>query len=720
MTEFSFIVTHVDVSTSTSTVISSDVESITVVEAGTGEISSAQVRLESDNGKYVTAAGGTQIDEFDTIRIQITDQDSKTFDKVYEVHNIIPVESAQEGNVVDLECYGLEWHLQKFYFAKQFYFENAFTVVRDIINTYNDNKGDDQPKVEGHDATTFNDGTVIHKTNILPKWTANMYDFNISEKKCYDGCVDVVNRLGNTVAAGGANDFFELYFTKHSTDNTKIVLQAFPSGGDPDHPTAGSEVTITDADSINEDPTEGGIESTQGTVIADWGADDFGSQPVDASKFAGELEAFDLDPVHDTTVTYPQFARVQLNDVHYVSDINNNSSTPPTNWTVKNVRDYLGDNGITGYTPWTDGLASEWQNSGCNPNNVAGFGFGNEGCWDSNLVIFDNNHFATQVVVRCTTDVTGSGTGQIPAQYDYTSGNFYRGFRVLVDPNIAALGGVFIQNSGNDRKGKAYSKNVVQHNGQFNTGSNEFKNWDVVHVTVDDEEVNVTHEGSVYIRESGTWVDRHAQSRANHCFHEFQSTEGTTNNIGINSTIKSTGPTVTYGATAAVETQWDYTTFNLISDLILTDSNYYRFGAWLNLRFPFPHNTFNSVSTLGALWGNNTTKKEPATFDVNNMHLTHSGKDSFNQDEAEEYGPCSAITFAMNLKWTNESLGGLVLQGDFKMRCFMYDTEDNVVVSDFTIGKMCHYHLQAFKSIVPERHSVEHSILQIPFFYSAT
>ena len=108
---------------------------------------------------------------------------------------------------------------------------------------------------------------------------------------------------------------------------------------------------------------------------------------------------------------------------------------------------------------------------------------------------------------------------------------------------------------------------------------------------------------------------------------------------------------------------------------------------WLDLTFPFANNTFNSVTTLGELFGNNSTKKEPVTYDTNNMHLTHSGKVGFNNTEAEERGPNSAIEFqALFTALAGvDGNGGQAAEGEFEFRCTCYDTEDNVMVQDFII-----------------------------------
>jgi len=676
MTEFSYTCDHLD----TATDLSDFVETITLTDIGTGEVTSAVLRLYSFEGQFIRTA--PLFDEYQKIQITITDDASNTYDRIYEIHKIIPIESTEEGNVVELEMMGQEWHLSRSYFAKQFYFETGFKTVEDIIQQYNDNNGTLQPEVVDFDNNTGNK---------LPKWTANFYDFNVAEKKVYDGCMEVVDRLGTTVAAGGGGDFWELYFQNGATSAT-IEMRAFVSGS---LPAPGSEVTITDADEVNADPSEGGIDATQATVIAAWGDPQSGSNPPDVSKFHGEMEAFITTTKWVNPATsgqdYPQDALVSFLGNVYQSNIDDNSSTPPTNWTIKFVRDFLG---ASEYSPWTNNKAGHWKNSGSNPSG-ANFGFGTaNGFWDGNLVVWDLNHYRTQVVER-SADPDDIST---PYLYGGVIGGEYRGFRVLVDPEIGPLGGVF---AGNDSNNVAFSGNTAQFDGI---------EWLVKRITSDGEEIAVTHEGIVYEKQTGTWVDIHATARANDCFHNYSSLS---TDAGVNNTIKSLGPTTTYGDTSAIRVTYKYTPLltGLLQD---ANENFYQVGAWLNLRFPFPFNTYNSVPTLGVLWGNNATKKEPVTFDTNNMHFTHSGLNGFNNVEAIDLGPTNAVNFAMRLLWL-DTFGARMLKGDFKIRCIMYDTSDNVVFQDFTIPfnnqfwdiSLPHTKFQIYRARIPYRYELD-------------
>ncbi len=657
MTQYSYAVTYDPDSAATD--ISDDVISIECTDVGTGEVKSSKLKLNALNGKFITAT--PVLVQFDKIKIVITDEDSTTYTQIYEVDRIIPIKNSNEGNVVEIELLGQEHHLQKIDIAKQFFFENAQKVTEDISDFYNDVSGTAQPDIQNHDSTSSGN-------NELPVWTSNTYTFGVAEVKAYDALMEVVEGLGASVANRGAGDFFELYFDSNVADTTKINFKAFSSGS---LPTAGNEVIITDSTAVNEAPTEGGIDAVTGTLIKAWGKKGSGTLPQSIESFGGQLEAFQLTPDHVTGVTYPAGARVQLAGTVYQAD-SETSNTPPTDWTSKAFFDIQGANG---YSEWTDALKDEWQSSGSDPS-TANEG---KGCWDSNMVIDDGAAFMTQVVQRAFTTATGAGTGQIPTNNLYSGTKFYRGFRVLCDSDIAALAGDFALNSGNDRFGKAYDKNVVQHNGGLETGSNAYKNWDVIHETASGEFIAVRQEGTIYKRVTNTWTDQTAATRGRHCFHKVDSVA---NVAGYNST-PSDGVGGTYGDTSAVEWTYSYSVLSSYNPATYyTTDDYYNTGAWANFSLPFPENSYFS-NTIGSLYGNNTTKLEPVTLDANNMHLTRSANVGFNNTEAKDYGIIDGIQFWMKFKWTDTL--GATLQGDFKMRCTMYDVNDNVVIQDFTI-----------------------------------
>ena len=652
MTEVTYIVEHLNSSTD----ITEHVEQIEVTEAGTGMVSSAKIRLNNFFGQFVNA-GGPLLDEYQRIKVTIRDQDyslspAHELIRVYDIITMTPLENSSEGDVMELDCLSREHHLQKIHFAKQYYFESAFNVVKDIGNSYNGTKGTLNPLLEGHDNTTLGGGG-----NDLPKFTANNYDFNIAEKYHYDGMKYVVDRLGNSVAGGGANDFFELFFKRGSTDD-RIKLLGFSSGS---RPGAGFEITITNADVNNDDPTEGGIDATTGTLLGAWGSENMGSLPPEYSEFAGNLEAFALIPTYISGLAYPAGSRVKVGTASYQTNFGTTLTPPLPPWFQIFERDAVG---LTAeYSPWTNMKDSEWANSGSNPDPSVFLPstFNLRGMWDSNLVVVDRDRYRTWADVNSTTD-----NFDVNYKYGLVTGGSYRGLRALVD----GVGvGLFT----------GFTNALVI----FNNGV-----WSLYHQFVNDEQCSVISRGKVYEMIAGVFTDISTSYLSNDCFHSYSSV---LNTAGFNSTIKSVGPTTTYGDTSAVEVQWDWTTIvgDPITGLVIGGDlpNYYRVGAWINLRFPFPHSTHNGVTPLGYLYGNNATLKEPVTVDSNNMHLTHSGLRNFNNAEAEDLGPISSFNFLIRMTWLLGVNGvlGLVGEGNMKMRCAMYDTEDNVLIQDFTI-----------------------------------
>ena len=629
---------------SADTDITNHFQSLEIVDTGTGEIKSAKIVLNALDGKFLTST--PVLAQFDKIRITLTDDASNTYDEIFEVDRIIPVKNAQEGLVAEIEMLGQEHYLQKIDVAKQFFFTSAYDTVKDIGDFYNDINGSAQPELEDHDNTTDNG---------LPRWTANTYEFGVSEIKAYDAMLEVVNGLGASVAAGGSADFWELYFKTKTADPTKIQFRAFSSGS---LPTAGNEITITDSLAVNEAPMEGGIDALTGSLVKAWGKKGIGTLPQSVQDFSGQLLAFQLDKTHpgDGSISFPSGARVQLAGTHYTSDINNNTSVPPTNWTSITFDTVQG--AANGYSEWTEGKADEWKSSGSAPSNPASGNFDKLGCYDSNMVIEDGTKFMTWVHAKATVPTS------IPDEWKYAAGNtaYYRGLRCLV--NGTGTGDF----NGNDKFGVDFDNNVAVYNGT---------EWIVHRVMANDERCAIRQEGKVYELQTGTWTDISASDRRNHCFHIVNTI---TNVAGYNSTSDGT---TTYGAGSAVEWRYTYTALSSLPAGWFTTAGYYQIGAWANWSVPFPENSYNS-NTLGELYGANSTKKEPATIDVNNMHLTRSAKVGFNNSEAEDFGILQGIQFWAKVQWKDAG-GNLAKQGNFIMRCFMYDNQDNIVIQDFTI-----------------------------------
>jgi hypothetical protein len=310
--------------------------------------------------------------------------------------------------------------------------------------------------------------------------------------------------------------------------------------------------------------------------------------------------------------------------------------------------------------------------------------------WDSNLVVADEVNWQYPVVerIRQTSDI------DVNYLYGQVTAGTYRGQWFLVDSNIGVLGVPFTQNSGNDRFGNAYSDKFVRRNFFSFTGAEEYKNWDVigplgndgkVRALVDGDLCAVIDENNIYKYNRSISEYNSPYAILNHSFHIYESL---INVDGFNDVAKAVG---NYMDNSAIKVSYRYTPilFNNIVTSFYTDESFYKAGAWYCLRFPYPYSTHNSVPTLGSLWGNNATKKDPVTIDSKNMHFTHSGLNGFNNDEAEDFGPINALNFWATHEWFVNMSNGVgdkrVFAGDFKYRATLYDTAGNAVVSNFTI-----------------------------------
>jgi len=128
---------------------------------------------------------------------------------------------------------------------------------------------------------------------------------------------------------------------------------------------------------------------------------------------------------------------------------------------------------------------------------------------------------------------------------------------------------------------------------------------------------------------------------------------------------------------------------------------FYGTGAWLSLKFPLPNTcqTQRTDATLGTYVGdiygggtNTGNPHEPATVDTQNMHFTHDGKRGFNNSSAEDFGQINSISFNIMVTYQQDAEGDGTFKNifgedgaNFKMRCCLIDTSDNVVVQDFTV-----------------------------------
>ena len=652
-----------------------------MTDVGTGEVNTAVLMLNARDGQFITEdnSGATpQINQFDRIRIELTDKNSDQYARIYEVESMEQKKTIKDGIRLVVNLMGLERHLQQVHFAKQYFYTSGFDLVKDVCDRYNTSKGSKQITVD-HNDQVYTGGTYY---NELPKWTANNMDFGVSETYCYDGVNDLVNKLGSSISAGGAGDFYEFTFEDDSTiSNNKLFFHGFSSGNNSNQSSVPVITNPTNVLPIYE--TNGGLENETGTVIFAKGAKGYGSMPTNSSKYRSYKEEFALIPAWQTGESYPSGARVTYNNLKYQANTQTSTSWSSGQWDQILFGDLAGNMIYSPYTSTLTKFVSTtsgndgndgfklMKSSGTNPDDNSDHtfltqNFDSHGCWDSNLVIRDEDHFRTWVDCKVI-----NNPSEIPSELKL-DGDVYRGFRVL----IKGVGsGDFL----------GWNERIVQYNGSewqqfypFNNDSGD---------PHDDAQCAVLNEGKNYVWTSGNnWsLDSGTYDKSNDCFHP---TAKIYSEDGVGDTLKSTGSDTSdykYGRKSA--TVWEYA-FAVYDDLLgwlFTNPSYYAVGAWACFKIPYPTTSDDLPSgyTVGSLYIN-------PTIDTNNMHLTPAGETGFNADDSEELGILESLNFFIKFKYYFDQVGGaevmIPFKGKFKMRCTCYDTSDNVVTQDFEVA----------------------------------
>jgi len=258
------------------------------------------------DGDYIVS--GNVVDIHDRFRIRITDLSSNSYDRYFEVIDIIPSISKGEGSLLTLDCLGIEYHTQMITMSSPYWFEDAFTVVNDIAGLYNAHKGDDQPFVDNTDVVWDVGGNGIG--NDAPFFTANNYEYGESEDKCYNRWMDVLEKLGASVSAGGTLTFFELSFK--STGVNALDMRFRTSGDNTSLVTLKNAQVIPNFKVTGEQ--EGVLSNPTGSHVVAWGSDVHGSLPYEYSKYISEVEFFEFRPDWQTGVDYKIDAKIRVVD----------------------------------------------------------------------------------------------------------------------------------------------------------------------------------------------------------------------------------------------------------------------------------------------------------------------------------------------------------------------------------------------------------------------
>jgi hypothetical protein len=696
--QWSYTITHYDASDSWSgTIIAAsgaasaiNLDSIPMfTDQGSGEVNRAIVRLNAIGGNFITS--GTIIDQFDKIRIEADDGQGFTYERLFEVIHLTPVEDGAQGTTLQLDCLGNEWYLQHIHYVKPHFFVDAFTVADDIVDVYNSNIGSEQPAMRKHN-TPYSTSTKLG--NDLPKHTRNVYDYGTTEIMCYDALMDLIDRQGSSVDLGGVLDFFELGFDTSSGELHKVDVRIFSSGAAPQD--NGDSLITIDATSggssvnTNIDESEGGIGAQTATRVLAWG--ELGSVPNDWARYLSDEVDFIYRPEWDgNSILYFKDALVLYDGVHYkaIADPSHTSSagnnpavTLGTLWSATDFMTETGD--VIQYSPWTDDKVNMWVHMGSDPTSGTyaspTFTSSGAGMWDGNILInYTDQHDATKnffrTWVHSRSAATGTGASANPYFYDRAVNNDFapRGFRWLNDtPDLTGT---------DTATGKAYTDSVCEYTDSVTHATR------VLYAAADvgtGFQVAVLDEGKIYEWSGSAWVDQSATSTANDCFHPY-TTISNVDGAQEGSLVTSNGETKTFTGTnkqSAIEVE---TTFTTVSDI--ASNQYYKAFAGLCFGFPFPFRTDSSFSERnGDLFGS-STEGEPATYDPLHMHFTPSGLRGFNQTDSEEISNATALAFNCRVKYelgdTTKNVDGReLLVANLPIRVTCIDSADNRVVQD--------------------------------------
>lgn len=684
-------------------------------DTGSGQVNECQMVINCRDGDYIRQAddNGILLDDYDRIGITITDLGGYTYTRYFEIIDRIPTKSKNKGVHLTLMMLGIEYHTQHVHYVKPHWFTNAFSVGKDIGDLYNANTnakvGNRQPTLSFHD-TAYNDSTF--KGNDLPDWTANHYEYGLNEDSCYNRWLDVIDKMGASVSAGGALEFYELGFNTPSA--TTIELNLVTSGKLPLIPISNATV-IKNTDSINAGDNEGQLSIPTGTNILGWGASNAGTIPIGLSKYNSQLFTFRFRPQWDPTLTYPIGAKIQRAGGHYEALTAAVAETDPLTSSSDWKRIYMSDqfgNSVQ-YSEWTDDSSVYFVNSGCKASAAVKGAADSDGdviftntspatasFFDHNIIIDDGKFFRTWVNDNATLDSTLDALALVHAP-GFTRYTFNRGFRVLVTSS-SPTATPFTQNSGKDQSGRSYANSIVEFNNKGLIGANEYKNWDVKYAikdlsaNVDGAQVASFNDAKVfsYDHATTTWTDISGSDLGNDCFHPWNQIE---NVEGVDPRPHELDnilfPAVTNGANTFTTNlksaiKVTYNTGSAAIDRVINKELYYAHWVGFNLAFPYPYSLQTSMAStpktgtkIGDTYGGGTLR-EPATFDTDNMHLTPDGSRGFNHgDQSEAYGQCSSLFMYLRMKRTAAT--GNTLDGDANMRCILTDTSDNQVYQDF-------------------------------------
>lgn len=686
---WTYIITHYDKSNAwASTDISADSFPRAFSDVVGAELPTGVVRIRCEDGQYIQDGvnGKTQILINDRIQIHATDDESGDVKfHMYEVIRKKPIKTKREGIMLELELMSIAMWTQRVNYVKRNFGTNAGDAATDAIAFYNE---------EAAIATHL--PTMVVGRNNLPTTLGLTLDWGVNEETVFNRLNELSDLQSSSGSAGGILDFFDVRYTTYLNNPLAFRIEIFSSGDDPagdgtlDGPST-SIVTVT-TNSVNggTEDTDAGFEEPEGTSVHIWGASGVGTKPTNFSKFQSRQiimpdsqGSHSLFPEWDANFEYLTGAIVKYtatkptNDKVYKALRTTEGDTPPSSasdWVALTEDGY---SGAIQYSPWTDEQQIKWKVSSGDPTSAkspytSACGF------DINVVVNDGDtSFQTWVDLKSTSST-------LDGLWLYGGTTPYDGLRVLVA-------------GGGDDDFEGFNDSIME----YRDGA-----WIEKYAAVEDMMCAVFDEAIVYKYTSGVWTSLATDSNGLHCFHPMDN--GTTDNDDSAFKLNDGANTEsTANQDSAVHVSYSWTPLKAWVDewstIIQSLANvkwpstssrnlvdWYKAGAWLGIRFPIPRNSNGGAGAVGELHGGSTSTSLVPFLDAQNMDYLSDGTRGFNQgDLSEEYGPISSIDFATKLRFSRFSISNGredLHKGNFKMRAFIIDRNDNVAYQDFVIA----------------------------------
>jgi len=675
---------------------------------GSGKIRSLSLMLNADGGAFISNANflGTGftpiINQFAKHKITWTDEAALTRSMIVEVDQELG-QQVLNGTTLPIEFKGREAALQRKKLTAFYQFKTPRFVILDLIVRWNDpgSLGTDEPFV-----ITSAAGTDFIET--VPDNVVNIYDFT-KEISYYDALMQVIRRLNQPVGQQGVGDFYTLVFTDGedlpAPQADKIVLRSFVQG-------VGTATNLQSTPNNPFNSLTYQIHSESGNQILVRGQQGTGYVPKEFHEFISFVEQINNYPAHVPGVSYITGIIVRATDNNLYNANKTTTTTPPgVDWDLTNPVTIIP---AINYSEWTNNKVTVTRNGLSNPLAVIGVGgFNSPGFYDGNMVIRETHNFVTDSYIfwRDWSHLRSNTTIGISVNYFNFAGAFglYNGMRILVDTSLGAVGGDFV---GTDKFGRTFADSLAFFNGdewivvrEFNTSTaNQIGDqvivifegrsfeWNVAIQDQNDYANAHTHSGFTgKFRGTGafstaTWRDVTATAGGNDVFHHPSAIESVNGlfppNINdddyssflTNSALKITyefnltqvicdflDPFVSFfddplgklidlfdSGDDGFESQFGTLDTPTLDDL--KGSEYYDFGWWYVLPFPYPFSTYNvTPEKVGDLWGASpglSQKRDFAALDLQNANYSHSGKTGFNHTEVEDMGaPFTGLRF---------------------------------------------------------------------------